>query len=106
MRTVEIKDTKIEDYHSKIKEIWKDGQKLLDEKEKLEKEIKKTALKIQKIKDKLNPAISKYLGALAEFEYVANLDVIDGKLVAKVGDQLEEFKDAYRKQKVEQAKKA
>lgn len=109
MRKISIKSGKIKELYEQIKEYHKkDIGDLLTQKDSLEKELKKAALKMQKMKDKLSPMITKELGELEEFEYVANLDKDGDEVVAVIANQVDEYIEALRakkaKQKVEDKK--
>lgn len=69
-----------------------------DEKEKLEKERNKIALKIQKIKDKVIPLIKKEVAPqIGEYEDIESSEIINDEVVIKTFDRLEEFKKSFKK---------
>lgn len=82
--------------------LVKDGIALSKDIEELEQKRAKVGHKIQKLKDKVVPTVKKELFpslVLEEFEEVQSIDLEDGKVVLKVVDRVEEFKDALRKAK-------
>lgn len=72
---------------------------LLKNKEKLERDRNKVALKIQKIKDKVVPIIQKEMKPLMETEFddIETATVKGDKLVIKTFNHLEDFKSKFRK---------
>lgn len=103
---------KLEDAGNKImdaklalipEDIKKEHYALRDEKEKMERERNKIALKVQKIKDKLIPLVQKLaIPLLEEFEDTETVTVEDGKVVVKVFSHLEDWKKKFN----ERAKKS
>ncbi len=70
-----------------------DHMKLLKQKEELERERNKIALKVQKIKDKVIPIIQKELKPLLkEFEDIEAAKTKDGKVIVTTFNRVEDFK--------------
>ena len=78
-------------------EMKKKHYKLRDDKEKMEKDRNKIALKIQKIKDRVIPKIQKeVLGQLdGEFEDIDRVELKGAKAIAYTFSHLEEFKKRF-----------
>jgi len=72
-------------------EVRQEYFELKDRKEKLEKERNKTALKVQKIKDKVIPMVRKRaLPLITEYEDINTAEVENGVVVVEVVDLLQE----------------
>ena len=73
----------------------------LKEREDKEKSRNKVALKVQKIKDRLIPAVQKELiPKLDMYEDIETVEIVDGKAVAPIFDHLETWKANFKKKKV------
>ena len=74
------------------------GRKLTAEIEKVDKERAKIGMQIQKIKDKVIPAITKLKPqfCLDEFDDIESVTIKDGQIEVKTFNHLEEFKKQYR----------
>ena len=93
----EIMETKLKAIPASLEKEHKD---LLAEKEKLERERNKIALKVQKIKDKAVPIIKKEVAPLLkEYEDIESAEVKGDAVVIKVFSHLEEFKARFNKKK-------
>lgn len=100
MRTLSKKSEKAASLVAEYKALVLDINKQVDEIEKHEKERNKIALKVQKIKDKLNPITEKLIeGELGDFEVVTNVKLSseEGMVDIEIVDQVEQFKEAYLK---------
>jgi hypothetical protein len=74
--------------------------------EETEREGAKLQLRLQKAKDKIPPLVGPELnGTLGEFEAVSAVRLEGGEPVAIIVDQIEDYKEAIRKNKKESAKK-
>lgn len=72
--------------------------KLRDDKEQLERERNKIALKIQKVKDRLIPLVKKEVTPqLQEFEDIEKVEIKKGEAVVSVFNHVEEFKKTFKK---------
>lgn len=72
--------------------------KLRDDKEQLERERNKIALKIQKVKDRLIPLVKKEVAPqLQEFEDIEKVEIKKGEAVVSVFNHVEEFKKTFKK---------
>jgi len=70
---------------------------LFKDKEKLERERNKIALKVQKIKDKLIPIIQKEVKPLLEkYDDIETAKTKDGKVVIETFNHLEDFKKKFK----------
>ncbi len=75
-----------------------DHMALLKEREKLERDRNKVALKVQKIKDRCVPVIQKEVKPLlGEYEDIETAKIKDGKVVIATFDRLEDFKKTFRR---------
>ncbi len=76
-----------------------DHLEVLKQKEKLERERNKVALKVQKIKDKVVPIIQKEVRPLLKDEYddIETAKLKDGKIVIETFNHIEDFKKKFRK---------
>lgn len=101
MRTVTYQDDKAVELVLQFKELSKEVAAQTDQITKLEEERSKTAIKGQKIKDKLNGIIKKLTKEEeGEFEVVSKVEVSDKKeLEISFANMLEEWKIEYRKRK-------
>lgn len=101
MRTVTYQDDKAVELVLQFKELSKEVAAQTDQITKLEEERSKTAIKGQKIKDKLNGMIKKITkGDEGEFEVVSKVEVNSKReLEISYADMLEEWKTEYRKRK-------
>lgn len=101
MRTLNKKSDKVLNLVREYRALAIELNKAIDEVEKAEKERNKTALKIQKIKDKMNPLTQNLVKAdLQEFEMIVNVkEGKDETVDVDVIDQVEQFKEALRKKK-------
>jgi chromosome segregation ATPase len=73
---------------------------LMDEKEKLERERNKLALKVQKIKDRATPIIRKeVMPHLKEFEDIETAKAVRGKVIVTTFNHQEEFMKAWASRK-------
>ena len=92
----EIEQKKLEAVPEEIK---KSHLSLLDQKEKLERDRNKIALKIQKIKDKVIPIIQKECKdkLINEFDDIETAKVKGGKIVITTFNHLEDWKAKFRK---------
>lgn len=71
---------------------------LLKEREKLERERNKIALKVQKIKDRLIPIVQKEVKPLLkEYDDIETARVKDGKVVISTFNHLEDFKSKFHR---------
>jgi len=99
----------------KIKKLLEDKDALIQEgrksakrMEELEKEQRKLALKVQKLKDKVVPLVKKYYADmnLTEFEEVVAVEVKDGEVIVKIDDVIELYRAHYLEKKYEGSKEA
>lgn len=102
-RTVIYKNDKAVELLIQFKEFSKEVKEYTDKITALEEERAKIAIKGQKIKDKLNPMIKKLVAKdEGEFEVTSKVEVdSDKNIVVEFADQLEDWKEAYRKRKAE-----
>lgn len=93
---MEIENQKLAAVPAKMKE---DHLNLLKQKETLERDRNKIALKIQKIKDKIVPIIQKECKPLLknEFDDIETASIKDDKIVIKTFNHVEDFKSKFRK---------
>jgi predicted nucleic acid-binding Zn-ribbon protein len=91
----EINDSKLAAVPADMKA---DHLKLLKDKEVLERERNKIALKVQKIKDKVVPIIQKEVKPLlGEYDDIETAKTKDGKIVITTFNYLEDFKRKFRR---------
>lgn len=90
-----INDAKLEAVPIKIRD---EHLQLLKDKEVLERDRNKLALKVQKIKDKLIPLIQKTVKPLLEDKYddIETAKTKDGKVVISTYNRLEEWKQNFK----------
>lgn len=90
----EINDAKLEAVPEKMRE---EHLQLLKDKEVLERDRNKLALKVQKIKDKMIPLIQKEVKPLLkEYEDIETAQAKDGKVLIETFDRLAEFKAKFK----------
>jgi len=78
------------------KDLEKTHRDLMSEKEKLERERNKIALKVQKIKDRVVPMIKKEVEPqLKEYEDIETAVLKNGEVMVKTFSHLEEFKKSF-----------
>ena len=82
-------------------ELYTEYESLKKQKEDMETERNKIALKVQKHKDKIIPMAQKIMKPLLEneFEDYAGIDVIEGELEATIFNHLDDFKEKFLKTK-------
>lgn len=91
----EINDTKLA---AIPKEMKADHLKLLADKEVLERDRNKVALKVQKIKDKVVPIIQKEVKPLlGEYDDIETAKTKDGQVVINAFNYLDDFKKKFRR---------
>lgn len=79
-------------------EMKNDHMKLLKEKEVLERDRNKVALKVQKIKDKVVPMVQKFVKPmLKEYDDIETAKTKNGKVVITTFNHLEDFKAKFRR---------
>lgn len=103
-RTITYKNDKAVELLIQYKELSKEVKDFTDQITKLEEERAKVAIKGQKVKDKLNPMIKKMVAKdEGEFEVTSKVEVNQDKdIIVEFADQLEDWKEAYRKRKAEE----
>lgn len=80
------------------KDLLDEHKKLLKDKENIERERNKIAMKIQKIKDKVIPYIQKEVKPLLnEYDDIETADIKDGKIIIKTFNYLDDFKAKFKK---------
>jgi len=80
------------------KEMIEEHKQLLKDKEMLERDRNKIALKVQKIKDRVIPIIQKEVKPqLAEYDDIETAKTKDGKVVISTFNHLADFKAKFRK---------
>ncbi len=91
----DIDNAKLAAIHADMK---KEHLSLMDEKEKLERERNKVALKVQKIKDRMVPLIQKEVKPLLkdEFDDIETAIIEDGKVIIKTCNYLADWKRTFR----------
>ena len=119
MRTVEIQNPELfnlvkeNNVHLvKIRDILAEGEKLEKEMEEVKKKFQKAQTSQTKTLEKLKPvAVASTAGIeCGEFEYIKDVEIKDGVLVANIEDALENWKIAYKEKtstlgKVKEAQK-
>lgn len=89
----EIHDTKLATIPQEIKE---EHIGYLKDREKLERERNKIALKVQKIKDKIIPTIQREVKPLlGEYDDIETAKTKDGKVIITIFNYLEDFKKRF-----------
>jgi hypothetical protein len=110
MREETFDHNKIKGLVEEKKDLVTKGRVLSQEIEEKQEELKKLGMKVQKVKDKLIPAVEKDIEPdidLDEFEEIYSIDLNeDGEVVVNVNDRVEEFKQSYRDQKEKQKEEA
>lgn len=101
-----INDIGAKVFEAKLAAIPKDmsdkHRALLKERETLQKELNKKALKIQKIKDRVKPIVQKAVaGKLKEFEEVEQANIIGNQdeVTIKIVDMRKEWEENYKNSK-------
>ncbi len=90
----EIKEAKMS---AVPKDMIEEHQKLLVEKEQLERERNKVALKVQKIKDKIIPVVQKYVKPLlGEYDDIETAKAEGGKITITTFNHLDQFREKFR----------
>ncbi len=94
----QINDFKLEAVPKEMKESH---IKLLKEKEVLERDRNKIALKVQKLKDRIVPVVQKAIKPLLkdEFDDVSTAKAKDGKVIIETFSWLEDWKKQFRNRK-------
>lgn len=79
------------------KALFEEGQKLEKEAKEIDEKRSKILLKINRLDDKANPIMQKYLTKeLGEFETWGKLEPVEGELRIGIIDQVEKFKETYK----------
>lgn len=104
---MEIKSKKLVDLLKKKKELTEKVKEITEKMEEQDKERRKLALQVQKIKDKVIPEVrNKVYPTLGEFEEVESFDIkkdSEDVVEVKILDRIDEFKKTYivaKKQKL------
>jgi len=106
-RTFTTKSAKACEYIKEFKALSVEVANLQSQIEKLEQERNKVAMKGQKAKDKLGVEVDKLVkGELGEFEVIINVQLSkeEGSVDIDLVNTVEQYKDAYRKRKLEEKK--
>jgi len=91
----EINDSKLSAIPKEMKD---EHMALLKEKEQLERDRNKMALKVQKIKDKIIPVVQKVVKPLLkEYDDIETAQTKDGKVVIKTFNYLDDFKKKFKR---------
>ena len=101
-RKVTVKSAKLLEVHENRNKLQKEINGLIDQIEVLQKELNKLGIKMQKEKEKAVKETMKLNVDLNEFEYISNFDIKEGEIELVVVDEIEVWKDAYRKKKLKQ----
>ncbi len=107
MREVTFENKKLAKLLMERSPLVEEGRRIQDEMEAMKKEFQakidaqnKIATKINKIKDKIVPLLTKEMeGTLQEFEDTREAEIRDGVIIVTIGNHLEEFKERFHKQK-------
>lgn len=102
MRKVTIQNPLLVKVYTEKQEIHKNILKLVKEREKIERDMTKEGLRMQKLKDKSILEVNKLNIELGEFEYISEFNVKGNDVTFTVIDSVEQFKEQY----IEQQKKA
>lgn len=102
MREVIINNDKLVKILEERAVIHENITKLNDQLMELDKERQKEAYKMDRLKDKTAAIIKKNPIEVAEFEYIARVELKDGNAIAVIEDQVEQYKDMIREQKNKQ----
>lgn len=91
----EIQDIKLAGVPAQMKA---DHLALMKEREQMERDRNKIALKVQKLKDKAVPIIKKEVKPhLQEYDDIETAEIKDGKIVVKTFNHLEQFRANFKK---------
>ena len=108
-RTIKIKNPKLYKILEKKNVVLDKAREVNKEWKKMEQDLQKYGLELNKFKEKLFPIVKKIkegMGEeLGEFEEFETVEAIDGEVSIVIYDAVEEFKDALRLKKYEQLKK-
>lgn len=100
---MEIKSKKMVELLTKKKELIEKVKSITEEMEVLDKDRRKIALQVQKIKDKVVPEVrNKVYPTLGDFEEVESFDVKKGSdeiIEVKILNRIDEFKEVYLSEK-------
>ncbi len=103
MRMIKLKHDKLHGIFNNRKIIQDEISEKYAEFQRVEKELGKLGLKLQKEKEKVIPINEKIMKdyELTEFEYVSKVDAKDGEIIIEIRDQVEDFIEAQRNKKLE-----
>lgn len=73
------------------------GRDLNKQIEGLKEELNTCGLDINKINDKLIPLVKEIPIELGEWEQIQSVEIVDGKLMMTIYDQIEEYKEVLKK---------
>lgn len=108
-RTIKVKNDKLYKLLEEKNEVLTKAREVKVEFDKLQEELQKHGLELNKYKEKLFPLVDKIkeeMGEeLGEFEEFETVEAIDGEIEIVVFDAIEEYKDMYRLKKYEQLKR-
>ena len=101
MRNIQIENDIIKELLVTKEDLVTKGRELTKQINDLESERNKIGLKIQKVKDKIIPAIEKAVKPLLEndFEDIESVKIENDKISVNIFDHAEEFKKTFLKNK-------
>jgi hypothetical protein len=102
MRTIKLNTPKLYKLLKENEAISKDINKIVEEWEKKDLEVKKMSIKMDRIKEKIRPLVAeelKKITEIGEFELVASSKLDKDQVSIDIIDQIEAYKDQIRKQK-------
>ena len=85
-------------------ELVAKGRKIAEQKEELDKDLKKIAYKLNRLKDKTVPLMEKEKIELDEFNMISRVFVKHDEVNVEIVDQIEEYKKALKDKQNEEAK--
>jgi hypothetical protein len=101
MRKVTIKDEKLKKILQAKDKAIGEGRKLSEEITKLQEKQAKIGYKVERLKNKAIPLVEAQKIETSEFEYIANVLIEEGEVIAHIPDQVEEYKQLIREKKNE-----
>ena len=95
-RKVKLVSRKIKEEFEKRDKLSKEGQDILKDMQKHEKELNKIQIKIQKTKDAIQPLLDAELKEKIDvpYEIISRVYLDNGHMYAEIVDQVEEYKKA------------
>jgi hypothetical protein len=102
IRTIKLKNPKLLKLLKENEAIAEDINKIVEEWQKKDLEVKKMSTKMERLKEKIRPMVAeelKKVTEIGEFEVVTSSKLDKDQVTIDIIDQVESYKDQLRKQK-------